>query len=177
MLVCVADARQQGALLDCFIFLPLNMDFNVKLIDRRGWWLLLYIVGLILLVDWLIPLLDAYNAFLTAGVGVVIFFGGGWLFWRIGIAIQQPVRISVLADELGLLNIQTGIKKNWCFDEIAVYRSYPVFRGASCLRLKLRSGEKVRLVARDAGFTNGSTDQFIVMVKEFETAWHLYKAR
>lgn len=177
MLVCVADARQQGALLDCFIFLPLNMDFNVKLIDRRGWWLLLYLVGLVLLAVWLIPLLDAYNAFLTAGAGVVMLFGGGWLFWRIEIEIQQPVRISVLADELGLLNIQTGIKKNWCFDEIAVYRSYPVFRGASCLRLKLRSGEKVRLVARDAGFTNGSTDQFIVMVKEFETAWHLYKAR
>ena len=177
MLVCVADARQQGALLDCFIFLPLNMDFNVKLIDRRGWWLLLYLVGLVLLAVWLIPLLDAYNAFLTAGAGVVMLFGGGWLFWRIEIVIQQPVRISVLADELGLLNIQTGIKKNWCFDEIAVYRSYPVFRGASCLRLKLRSGEKVRLVARDAGFTNGSTDQFIVMVKEFETAWHLYKAR
>ena len=177
MLVCVADARQQGALLDCFIFLPLNMDFNVKLIDRRGWWLLLHLVGLVLLAVWLIPLLDAYNAFLTAGAGVVMLFGGGWLFWRIEIEIQQPVRISVLADELGLLNIQTGIKKNWCFDEIAVYRSYPVFRGASCLRLKLRSGEKVRLVARDAGFTNGSTDQFIVMVKEFETAWHLYKAR
>ena len=177
MLVCVADTRQQGALLDCFIFLPLNMDFNVKLINRRGWWLLLYFVGLVLLVGWLIPLLDAYNAFLTAGAGVVMLFGGGWLFWRIEIEIQQPVRISVLADELGLLNIQTGIKKNWCFDEIAVYRSYPVFRGASCLRLKLRSGEKVRLVARDAGFTNGSTDQFIVMVKEFETAWHLYKAR
>ena len=105
MLVCVADARQQGALLDCFIFLPLNMDFNVKLIDRRGWWLLLYILGLILLVDWLIPLLDAYNAFLTAGAGVVMLFGGGWLFWRIEIEIQQPVRISVLADELGLLNI------------------------------------------------------------------------
>ena len=177
MLVCVADTRQQGALLDCFIFLPLNMDFNVKLINRRGWWLLLYFVGLVLLAVWLIPLLDAYNAFLTAGVGVVIFFGGGWLFWRIGIAIQQPVRISVLADELGVLNTQTGTKKNWRFDEIAAYRFYPVFRGASCLRLKLRSGEKVRLVARDAGFTNGSTGQFIVMVKEFETVWHLYKTR
>ena len=103
-------------------------------------------------------------------------FGGGWLFWRIEIAIQQPVRISVLADELGVLNIQTGIKKNWRFDEIAAYRFLPVYRGTSWLRLKLRSGEKVRLVAR-AGFTNGSIDQFIVMVKEFETAWHLYKAR
>jgi|GEM_PF-5368084 len=177
MLVCVADARQQGTLLDCFIRLPLSMDFNVKLINRRGWWLLLYIVGLGLLVGWLIPLLDAYNAFLTAGAGVVMLFGGGWLFWRIEIAIQQPVRISVLADELGVLNTRTGIKKNWRFDEIAAYRFSPVFRGASWLRLKLRSGEKVRLVARDAGFTNGSTDQFIVMVKEFETAWHLYKAR
>ena len=138
---------------------------------------MLYIVGLGLLVGWLIPFLDAYNAFLTAGAGVIMLFGGGWLFWRVEIAIQQPVRISVLADELGVLNTQTGTKKNWRFDEIAAYRFYPVFRGASCLRLKLRSGEKVRLVARDAGFTNGSTGQFIVMVKEFETVWHLYKTR
>ena len=128
-------------------------------------------------VGWLIPLLDAYNAFLTAGVGVVVLFGGGWLFWRIEIAIQRPVRINILADRLCVLNTQTGIKKNWHFDEIAAYRFSPVFRSASWLRLTLQSGEKVRLVARDAGFTSGSTDQFIVMVKEFETAWHLYKVR
>lgn len=164
-------------MLDCFILTLLVMEFNVKLIDRRGWWLLLYIAGTGLLVGWLIPLLDAYNAFLTAGAGVIILFGGGWLFYRIEIAIQQPVRISVLADGLGVLNTQTGLRMNWHFDDITAYRFFPVVKGASALRLNLQSGQKVRLVARDAGFTSTSTDQFIAMAKEFEAAWRLYKAR
>ena len=100
------------------------MGFNVKLISRRGWWPLLYIVGIGLLVGWLIPLLDAYNAFLTAGVGVIILFGGGWLFWRIETAIQQPVRISVLANQLVVLNQQTSVKRTWLFDEIMAYRFF-----------------------------------------------------
>ncbi len=149
----------------------------MKLIDNRGWWLLLYIVGVALLVGWLIPLLNAFNAFLTAGTGVVILSGGGWLFWRIEIAIQQPVRITVLANELVVLNQQNGIRRNWRFDEIKAYRFLPEFKGASRLRLTLQSGEKVRLVVRDAGFTSKSTAQFVAMVKEFEAAWRIYKVR
>ena len=138
---------------------------------------MLYILAIGMLVGWLIPLMDNHNPFLTAGIGVIVLFVGGWLFWRIEIAIQQPMQISVLSNELVVLNQRTGIRSNWLFDEIQTYRFFPDFRGISTLRLKLQSGEKVRLVARDAGFTSESTNQFIVMVKKFEEAWNSHKER
>jgi hypothetical protein len=152
------------------------MDFNVKLVNRRGWWLLLGIIGIVLLAGWLIPLLSTYNAFLTAGAGVVILFGGGWLLWRIEIAIQQPIRISVLVNELVMVNQQTNISRSLRFDDIAAYRFFPDVRGVSTLRFTLQNGGKVKLVARDAGLSRTSTGQFKTMASAFEAAWYLYKA-
>jgi hypothetical protein len=152
------------------------MEFTVKLINRRGWWLVLYIMGMPGLAVGLLMLLQAANPFLQAGVGVVALFGGGWLFWCIEKAIQQPVQISILADKLTMVNQQTGTATIWLFEEITACRFTPEVRGSAALRMTLRSGKKVRLIAHNAGFMDDSTTQLAAMASVFEATWRRFRA-
>ena len=152
------------------------MEFTVKLIGGRGWWLLLYVVAIAGLAVGLLVLLENTNPFLQAGTGVALLFGGGWLFWRLEKGIQQAVRVSILADRLSTTNQRTGATTTWLFEEISAYRFTPEFRGSSALRLVLRNGEKVRLIAHSAGFTDDSPAQLAAMARAFEAAWRHFKA-
>jgi hypothetical protein len=152
------------------------MEFTIKLINRRGWWLVLHIMGIPVLAAWLLMLLEIANPFLQAGVGVVLLFGGGWLFWRIEKAVQQPVQISILADKLTMVNQQTGTATTWLFEEITACQFIPEFRGSAALRMTLRSGKKERLVAHNAGFMDNNTGQLAAMARTFEVAWRRFKA-
>ncbi|MGI4761228.1 MAG: hypothetical protein ACRYF0_11010 [Janthinobacterium lividum] len=153
------------------------MEFDLLLTNRLkllGCFCLL--VGLMVLAAVIWVFLDSYNNFLCAAVGTMFFFMGGWLLLSIDKLAGEPVRITIKPSEIIVWNQLTGNTEAWPFDAIVAYKFFPPFRGRAILRLTLRAGAKVKLLALDMGITStANTSRLVSVVTAFGGAWRLHQ--
>lgn len=153
------------------------MEFDLLLTNRvKFLWLFGLLLGVGAFAVVVLPVLDAYSKFLSAGVATGLFFGGGWLFLRVEQRIGEPVKITVTSTDISVVNQLTGSRKIWLFDDIMAYKFFPPFKAHATLRLTLRTGDKVKLRAYDAGLTSTrNTSCLVAVTTAFGGAWRRYQ--
>jgi hypothetical protein len=89
---------------------------------------------------------------------------------------SEAVRITVKPNELLVQNQLTAAIEAWPFEAIAACKFFPPFRGRAILRLTLRTGDKVKLLALDTNITGTTnTNRLVAAATAFEQAWRLHR--
>ena len=153
------------------------MEFDLLLTNRlKLLWLFCLLLGLMALAAVIWVLSDNHNSFLCATVGTGFFFAGCWLLLSFDKLAGEPVRITVKSSEIIVCNQLTGNTEAWPFDAIVAYKFFPPFRGRAILRLTLRTGAKIKLLALDTGITSTTnTSRLVSVVTAFGGAWRLHQ--
>jgi hypothetical protein len=162
------------------------MEFHLLLTDpRKKWWLMLYLAGWVGLSLAVAVFFDAWGNALTrlspaldAGLRVLalLLFGAAlYGFEWLQAFIREPVRVTVLPEELAACYQQSGRLEVWPFAQLRAYTYQNHSRYGTFLKLSLRGGKKVKWQTGNFGFNYHNTDSFAAMAQVFETAWARYQ--